>query len=378
MREFKVKLAFTHQIFSMQAYGGISRYYTLLAQELLRLEQEIGVFAGVYRNNYLADLPHDVVYGVKYSKYPTRAGVGRMVQVINHYLTNHQMKNWKPDLIHETYYSFLPLSKSSIPRLTTVYDMIHELYPAMFKQSNLMEQMKRKTFNRSDHIISISHSTKRDLVELLGIDENKITVVHLGVDIGSFSDYKPVTTDTLSRPFLLFVGSRGGYKNFNAVLNAMAASDKLKKDFDLVAFGGGEFNENEKSLISSLGFAEKQIRQVGGSDDWLVELYHQATAFVYPSLYEGFGLPPLEAMASLCPVISSSTSSMPEVIGDAAEYFIPSSVDDIQRAIENVVYSSSRIEQLKKQGLERVQLFGWDKCARETLDVYEKIVGCSK
>lgn len=368
-----MKIAFDHQIFNMQSYGGISRYYTLLAQELLNLKQEVGVFAGVHRNNYLADLPRDIVRGLKLEKYPPKTG--RVFQSFNSHLVNYQIKNWKPDLIHETYYSLMPIAKSSIPRVTTVYDMIYELFPQMFSVSDKTSDWKRKTFDRVDHIISISQSTKNDLVELFGIDEDKISVVHLGVDVTSFSDYKSSINKELERPFLLYVGGRGGYKNFSAVLSAMAASKQLKKDFDLVAFGGGAFTMDEKALISSLGFTEKQVRQVGGNDDKLVELYHQATAFVYPSLYEGFGLPPLEAMACSCPVISSSTSSIPEVIGDAGEYFTPSSVDDIQRAIEEVVYSSSRIAELKKQGLDRVQLFGWDKCARETLDVYKEIVG---
>jgi len=368
-----MKIAFDHQTFNYQSYGGISRYYAMLAQELLKQEQEIGIFAGIHRNNYLKDLPSSVVKGLKIANYPPKTG--RIFQAFNHYWSDYQIRKWNPDIIHETYYSFMPCRKSPAPRVTTVYDMIHELFPQMFLARDKTSDWKRKVFERVDHIISISQSTKNDLVELFGIDEGKISIVHLGVDIASFTDYKARTNKGLERPFLLYVGARGGYKNFNAVLSAMASSKKLKTDFDLVAFGGGAFTVDERALISSLGLTEKQIRQVAGNDDKLVDLYYQATAFVYPSLYEGFGLPPLEAMACSCPVISSNTSSMPEIIGDAGVYFTPSSVDDIQRAIEEVVYSPSRIEQCKKQGLERVRLFGWDKCARETLDIYEKIIG---
>jgi len=368
-----MKIAYDHQIFNAQFYGGISRYYTLLAQELLNLKLNIGVFAGLHRNNYLADLPSDIVRGLKLEKYPPKTV--SLFQIFNHYLVNHQIRCWEPELIHETYYSFMNFSKSSIPRVTTVYDMIHELFPQTFSVSDKTSDWKRKTFDRVEHIISISKSTKNDLVKLFDIDENKISVVHLGVDVLSFSDYNPPSNLELKRPFLLYVGARGGYKNFRAVLTAVAASKQLKEDFDLVAFGGGSFGVDEKALIVSLGFTAEQIRQVSGGDDKLVALYHQATAFVYPSLYEGFGLPPLEAMACSCPVISSNTSSMPEVIGDACEYFTPADNEDIQRAIEKVVYSADRIIELKKLGLERVQLFGWGKCARETLDIYEKIVG---
>ena len=104
-------------------------------------------------------------------------------------------------------------------------------------------------------------------------------------------------------------------------------------------------------------------------------LYKDAIAFVYPSLYEGFGIPPLEAMAHQCPVVSSNTSSMPEVIGHAGEYFDPKEPESIKVAIENVVFSQSRIRDLKAKGLERIQVFSWQKCAKETLAIYKDMVG---
>ena len=372
-----MKIAFDHQIFNSQSYGGISRYYTLLVKELLALDQDVGIFAGIHQNNYLADLPENVVRGIKLAKYPPKSG--RAFRMLNHYLANTQIKNWQPDIIHETYYSSMSFSNySTIPRVTTVYDMIHELFSEKFSARDKTSDWKRKTFERVNHIISISHSTKKDLIELFGIDESKITVVHLGVDSASFLNYDKNLTSEITKPFLLYVGARGGYKNFNVALKAIAQSSQLKNEFDLVAFGGGSFSREEKALISSLGFVEDRIRQVSGSDETLKKLYHQASAFIYPSLYEGFGLPPLEAMACSCPVISSNTSSLPEVIGDAGEYFNPNSLEDIQQAIEAVIYSPSRIMQLKERGLERVKLFGWDKCGTETLDVYKEIIGYSK
>jgi glycosyltransferase involved in cell wall biosynthesis len=367
-----MKIAFDHQTFNSQSYGGISRYYTILAEGLLKQGQELSIFAGIHVNNYLSALPSDVVSGVKLKKYPPKTG--RLFQAFNHYVANSQINHWQPDIIHETYYSSLPPPKASTPRVTTVYDMIHELYPKMFSTRDHTSKWKRNALNRVEHIISISHSTKKDLVELFGIDESKISVVHLGVD-SSFSQYSPEQDSKIKRSFLLYVGGRGTYKNFNNALHAIANSERLKSDFDLIAFGGGRFNNDEFSLIESLGFRDGQIQQIGGSDCVLMALYHQASAFIYPSIYEGFGLPPLEAMASSCPVISSNSSSMPEVIGDAGEYFDPTEMDEMTVAIENVVYSGTRIEELKSLGLNRTKLFSWDECATETLDVYNKILG---
>ena len=114
------------------------------------------------------------------------------------------------------------------------------------------------------------------------------------------------------------------------------------------------------------------------SDLDIIKIFDKSFCFISTSSNEGFGLPPLEAMACSCPVISSNTSSMPEVISDAGEYFNPNSSEDIQQAIEAVIYSPSRIMQLKEKGIKRVKLFGWDKCAKETLDVYKKITKDSK
>ncbi|MEH6544554.1 MAG: glycosyltransferase family 1 protein [Porticoccaceae bacterium] len=367
-----MKIAFDHQIFNWQSYGGVSRYYTTLAQELRRQGQDVGIFAGVHCNNHLSVLPSEVVSGMRLEKYPPKTN--RFFQLFNHYAANYQINRWQPDIIHETYYSSRPPPKTTVPRITTVYDMIHELYPQMFFAKDKTGDWKRKTFDRVAHIISISHSTKRDLMDLFGVEEDKISVVHLGANL-SFSRYPSEQESDVQSPFLLYVGERGTYKNFNSVLRAIVKSKRLRNDFNLIAFGGGYFKDDELSLIASLGFKDNQVRQVAGGDDVLASLYHRASAFVYPSLYEGFGLPPLEAMACLCPVISSNTSSMPEVIGEAGEYFNPMDIDTMTIAIEKVVYSSIRTEELRALGRNRVKLFSWEKCAEETLEVYKKIMG---
>ena len=130
----------------------------------------------------------------------------------------------------------------------------------------------------------------------------------------------------------------------------------------------------ELSEIHALGFSDGQVIHKSGNDDLLGSLYGSAKAFIYPSFYEGFGIPPLEAMAHRCPVISSKTSSMPEVIGIAGEYFNPAEPDDLRRAIEDVVYSDTRIKLLRQFGTERLAFFSWTKCSRETLDIYKKLI----
>ena len=142
----------------------------------------------------------------------------------------------------------------------------------------------------------------------------------------------------------------------------------------MVAFGGGHFNGREKTLVRSLGLNENQVRQMSGDDAVLCAIYRQASLFVYPSLYEGFGIPPLEAMSLDCPVACSNTSSMPEVVGNAAIQFDPYEVDSIANALEAVVTNSALQADLRQRGRDRLQAFSWDRCALETLNVYRKVL----
>ena len=367
-----MKIAFDYQIFAQQNYGGISRYYKNLAAELLQLEQNISIFAGLHRNNYLAALPNDIVSGYKLTRYPPKTG--KLFQRANHYLTNYQMKLWRPQVIHETYYSNFTPNINNVPRIVTAHDIIHELFSETLNKNNIITQRKITTFNRADHIISISHNTKKDLIEFFGISPERITVIHLGPSSLSIKGNHH-SNDSNNKSFLLYVGPRNGYKNFNCFLEAVSLSQKLIDEFDIIAFGGDVLSSAEQATIRSLGFKNGQVKQIGGDDSVLASLYKDAIAFVYPSLYEGFGIPPLEAMAFECPVIASNSSSMPEVIGRAGEYFDPKEPESIKVAIENVVFSQSRIRDLKAKGLERIQFFSWQKCAKETLAIYKDMVG---
>ena len=156
---------------------------------------------------------------------------------------------------------------------------------------------------------------------------------------------------------------------------SLAGSRPLREEFDLVAFGGGRFSSQEILNINEFGFKDGFVQQVGGNDEVLASLYANALCFIYPSLYEGFGLPPLEAMAGGCPVISSNSSSMPEVVNNAGLYFDPCDLDDMRNAIETVCFSSELRAKLIKAGNENVKKFSWDKCAQKTLAIYEKLAG---
>ncbi|MGK5094020.1 glycosyltransferase family 1 protein [Deltaproteobacteria bacterium TL4] len=366
-----MKIAFDYQIFYLQSYGGVSRYITCLAQHLSRNNQEVRIFAPLHRNRYLQELPKDLVCGIGLQNYPPKTA--RICLSLNWVIAKSAISLWKPNIIHETYFSRFRSGSKNCPTIITVYDMIHELFPDKFAQGNDYTKTKIEALKRADHIICITENTRRDLIRLFDVPEEQTTTIHLGFEhfTSNIAIKHPTTVN--QRPYLLFVGNRTGYKNFAGFITAVTRSEKLKKDFDIVAFGGGSFSSSEIEMISKLGFKADQVKQFSGDDHLMGQLYANARAFIYPSLYEGFGLPPLEAMAHNCPVVSSNTSSMPEVIGDAGEFFDPMNTENMIQAIENVVYSDERISHLVRMGQQRLLPFSWDQCAKKTLEIYTSL-----
>lgn len=358
-----MKIAFDEQIFAQQEYGGISRYIVRLAEHLSK-EFSVKVLAPAHINAYLSDLPSSIVFG---QRVPQRRGFGRVAGIINRALKPVLLKAYAPDIVHETYYSKWNPPASRARRVLTVYDMIHEKFPADFSAGDDTARRKKIAVDRADHICCISQSTRQDLIALYPSAEAKSTVTLLGFDpIVVAPDCKPLIK---KRPYLLFVGQRAAYKNFTGLLEAYAASQALRSDFDLVAVGGGSFQAAEIEAIHRHGL-DGSVRQVVADDQALRRWYRGASVFIYPSLYEGFGIPPLEAMAAGTPVVAINVSSVPEICGDAAAYAEAGDVDALRNAIETVVFSDETSAALRRAGSLRLERFSWQKCAQQTAAVY--------
>jgi glycosyltransferase involved in cell wall biosynthesis len=249
--------------------------------------------------------------------------------------------------------------------------MIHEHFPGMYRKNDPTTSCKKKVFSRVDHIICISENTRRDLLELFAVPADKVSVVYLGFN--AFEGESKERNEPQNIPYILYVGQRGGYKNFENFVLAYASSEWLRNNFRIYCFGGGVFTSVEKETLALNGVKESHIQQIGGDDLVLAKCYRNASAFIYPSLYEGFGIPPLEAMSVGCPVVCSNTSSIPEVVGNAGEYFDPTSINSIRVSIEKVLQSSECRADLVEKGAERCKLFTWEKCATETLSIYRSL-----
>ena len=365
-----MKIAFDHQIFSWQRYGGVSRYFFELAKNLPELEEssiQTCVTSPLYVNNYLRQAAHSL--NIKGVYAPAIRHTGRLNRALNEFLAWAILRNWIPDLVHETYYSRGSIAPRNAKVVITVHDMIHELFSSDFSSHDPTRNEKAAAIKRADHIICVSENTRRDLVRLLSVDPAKTSVVHHGYELLAV----PSGIRRHEHPYILYVGSRRGYKNFDRLLQAYADTPAIHKNFHLVTFGGG-LSKQEKKQINQLSQGKWQVHHIKGDDDVLADLYQFAEAFIYPSLYEGFGIPPLEAMSCGCPVLCADRSSLPEVVGNAAEIFDPESVESITASMERVLFDSAYRQQLVELGRNRCTGFSWKKCAQQTLDVYRNVL----
>jgi glycosyltransferase involved in cell wall biosynthesis len=367
-----MKISYDSQIFAWQRHGGISRYFYELATRISIMQgQKVKIFCPLHVNDYLGRensglLPRSI-------QIPVFPLSGRILRVINEQLSRFSVLNFCPDLIHETYYSTKPFFPSVKKRVITIHDMIHEKFPEHFSKFDPVRMEKASSAARADHIICVSESTKRDVIEILNVDPEKISVIHLASSLGvHLARGSGIKLD--SRPFILYVGNRGGHKNFNGFLSAYASSI-VKNSISIICFGGGGFSREELERARYLGVNSEHLMQISGDDHLLTDLYRAASLFIYPSKYEGFGIPLLEAMSFGCPVATSNVSSMPEVSSNAAVYFDPNDVGSICAGMEKVLQSNDLSKQFRLKGVERSALFSWDKCALQTLSIYEDLCG---
>lgn len=367
----KMKILFDGQIFATQEFGGISRYYHELAGALGSLGGvKVDIMAPLYINNYLRTGAGYELHGWKAPKIKRATGI---LNRVNCMFTGLAVPACDPDIFHETYYSAQALPLRRARRVITVLDMIHERFPQHFASADRTSDLKKVSVARADHILCISECTRRDLIDILRVPKEKTSVVYLG---HSFAAERlapgAVRAAPQERPFILYVGPRGGYKDFGTLLRAFASRERIYRAFHLVCAGGGEFGTAEQEMIQRL--PEGTVTQVFADDALLADLYENAAVFVYSSLYEGFGIPPLEAMSHGCPVITTRGGSLPEVVGDAAEIFDAGSGEALAWALERVLFSESRRAELKSRGFQRVKRFTWATCATQTLNVYKSLI----
>jgi mannosyltransferase len=274
-----------------------------------------------------------------------------------------RVSNLPPGILHTSYYR--STAQRGVRNVLTVYDFTYERYFSGLS-ALVHGYQKRAALARADAVICISENTRRDLAAFVpGYDMSKVFVTHLAASAA----FAPPATSPVNgqRPFVLFVGGRVGYKNFAAAVRAVARA----REPDLAVVGSEAFTTAELELL------ERELpgryRHEGTvSTAALNDLYHRAVCLIYPSLYEGFGIPPLEAMQAGCPFIALRHSSIPEVAGDAGILLAESDVEAMSAAI-SACADPRRREELRSAGFARARGFSWQKTFDETAAIYRAL-----
>lgn len=363
-----MKVILDYSIFFHQKYGGISRYFLNLYNKFLKKDINAKIIAPIHNNIFLNNCKFNSFNGFYIKDYPKYSR--KILKNYNHFFSKFFSKFYKPDIIHKTFYEKNFDNSHKVKKILTVYDLAHEIYHKEYNRPKDFRPKKKALLN-IDYIICPSNKTKTDLIYFYNIPEEKIKVIYMGIH--KFNE-KPISNIIkINEPYILYVGDRKRYKNFETLLKAFSLSSKIQKDFKLICFGGGKFTDIEKKIILELKIVDKNIIQMNGEDDQLSYLYKNAKAFIFPSKYEGLGLPHLEAMSLGCPVISSNHEAILEAVGNAAELFNPNNPEELCLRMEETLYSSEKIKKLISKGFDRSKDFSWEKCANETLNIYKKI-----
>jgi glycosyltransferase involved in cell wall biosynthesis len=364
-----MKILFDHQKFTTQRYGGISRYFANIIQQIATTKDfscEVGL---IYSQNHYLNTETsaaDKFLGRLLKSDPIAA----RLYALNENYSNRLIKQNKFDVFHPTYYDAYFLTTLKKPLVTTIHDMTYEKLPEYFWAHDSLTKNKRLHIERADAIIAISETTKSDLLKYHAVDDSKVSVIYHGIDPDS-----NLTVDTvrnLPENYLLYVGDRSGYKNFYLFIDAFKSLSQKYPELNVVLTGGGTLGIADQELLMRLKLGNR-VKHVNVTDAQLNYLYQNAVLFVYPSLHEGFGLPILEAFKAKCPILLSDTPCFKEIAQESVEYFSTHSAEDLAAKIESFLCNNSKRNSLISKGLVRLRDFPLDKSIKETLDLYKSL-----
>ena len=387
-----MKILYDHQIFYRQNYGGVSRYFCELMNRF-STDPDMSFTLPLHyvQNDNLSQFPQlNKYWSGRYNGLYNNYFVSLLQKKIRfnalnfglNFLINNQgesvrlLQGQDFDIFHPTYYEpyFLKyLGKK--PYVLTVYDMIHEHFPHYFKTGDQTKVWKKHLIENAGAIIAISENTRQDIIKFTDADPGRIHVIYLGnpFEHRSAQPDPGSARPVFEKPYLLFVGGRPAYKNFDFFIRSVAGIVRDHEDLHIVCAGWLPFSSREKKVFKESGIPDK-VHHVKINDTILKKLYQNARAFVFPSLYEGFGLPVLEAFSCGCPAILSNSSSLPEIGGVGADYFNPHDSESICSAVELVLSDTKYRGDLIQKGSERLKFFSWEKTAVSTKNVYAALL----
>lgn len=362
-------------IFQNQTYGGISRIYSEIIPRMCFMDDTLQ-FTFLTTNRLRKPLPkHSQIKHLRLFPVDLFLRPSKLWQPVKARLRAN-LQSWilrdsRRKIWHSTYYT--RPNHWAGAEIVTVVDMIHERYPNLFNRSKdkFFKKQKHDCVLNADKILCISETTRHDIIKFYGIEFAKTKIIPLAHSpIFRKLSKKDISNKSLnSKPFFLYVGKRNHYKNFSFLLRGYSVWSK-RINVDLIVVGDA-WTRKEKKFLGELNIENHIKLLTKVTDDNLVELYNLAQAFIFPSLYEGFGIPLLEAMSCGCPVIASRIPSTEEVACELPIYFDPNNIDSFLSAMDLALIEgkdSSRV----KLGIEHVKQYSWERTAKLVLDVYRQ------
>lgn len=357
-----LKILFDHQLFSYQKFGGASKYFAML---LNALPKDVWETTTILSNNeyvnYLNLFPHKSFCAKHYFR-----GQGRIMNELNKPYSIYRLRKQDYDVFHQTHFETYCLKCIGTKPMVTTF---HDVNFSTFNPNKRIVGYQKKSLERADHIIAVSNNTKKDLVNMFNVREDKVSVIYHGI-------VHPKTyqkEDSLvSYPYILYIGTRGYHKNFERFVRAFALLSNEYPNVKVVCTFK-PFTPQEIDFFRKLHVEERFVHFIADEKEINI-LYQNALFFIFPSLYEGFGMPILEAMVNRCPVVLSNASCFPEIAEDAALYFDPLQEEDICLKMKSILDDSILRESLISKGIDRVKEFSWKKCAAQHLEVYKSLL----
>src|SRR5271170_7249 len=358
-----MRVLYDHQAFSLQDAGGASRYYYELIRWLASAsEVQTELWLGI--NHTVFPFHH-----------PSRAHMvswGRLLKAGRcRYVANELLGNVRApfagtlDVYHPTLYRAMPLLRAR-RIVATHHDCVHERFPSLFPNVKQVIRAKRRLYAKADAIICVSESSRSDLLGFYDVDAAKTRVIYHGLHRLAPAASTVRLRAHIPAEYLLFVGSRAPYKNFDSLLRAFRATG-LHQSMRLLVVGGGPLTTAERRLAEKLEVATELVVVPQATDSLLAEAYEGATLLVYPSRCEGFGFPPLEAMAAGCPALVSNNSSLPEICGDAPFYFDVNDPSSLEAGLLQATHDENARFRASQRGRHVAARYSWQKCAEQTL-----------
>lgn len=353
-----MKILFDHHLF-YQVYGGASKYFVMMINSLPPNSWETTALWSCNEYAKAKDLCHTFTEKFR--------GEVSVLERINRIYTKYRISKGNFDILHQTDFdNYFYKQLHGKPLVVTYHDSnlsTIDPHPQIVKK-------QEKALKRADAIVAVSQNTKKDLLRLFNVDEKKVHVIYHGIELPNLSNV--IQERIVKDNYFLYVGRRSAYKNFKRLVYAFAKFHKFYKDVMLVCTSNNFTNE-ELKLFNSLNIADSVI-SIKASENDMLRLYRDSLALVFPSFYEGFGMPILEAWSCHCPTLLANASCFPEIASNAALYFDPNSDEEIFFRMKEVYEKPDLRHKLISRGNERVKYFSWKRCAEEHLKVYSLLM----